>query len=174
LAGLFLCPQWKLTQATIMNKISLLYNQLISMKKTVSKLGLILLISALLLTACSPNTKKEGWTDYENEKLGIKLSHPQAYTLEENEKGITIYHFKEQPVPFFTITVYEAPIKDVIGQLQGEVVENDTDDYTLTTFSDELQKDIDTRYLEENDKTHSFSCYAGLYDDICETIKFTN
>lgn len=157
-----------------MNKIALLYNQPILMKKTVSKLGLVLLIAALLVTGCSSNTKKEGWTNYENEKLGIKLSHPEAYTLEENEKGITIYHFKEQPVPYFTITVYESPIKDVVSQLQGEVAENDTGDYTLTTFNDEIQKNIETRYLEENDKTYSFSCYAGLYDDICETIKFTN
>lgn len=144
------------------------------MKKTVSKPGLVLLIAILLVTGCFSNTKKEGWTDYENEKLGIKLSHPEAYTLEENEKSIVIYHFKEQPVPYFTITVSESPIKDIVGQLQGEVVENDTDDYTSITFNDEIQKNIEIRYLEENDKTYSFSCYAGLYDNICETIKFTN
>lgn len=144
------------------------------MKKTVSKLGLILIIAALLVAGCSSDTKKEGWTDYENKKLGVRLSHPGAYTLEENENDITIYHFKEQPVPYFTITVSETPITDIIGQLQGEVVENDTDDYTLTTFNNEIQKNIETRYLEENDKTYSFSCYAGLYDEICETIEFTN
>jgi hypothetical protein len=144
------------------------------MRKTMSKLCLVLLIFTLLLTACSLNEKKKGWIDYENEKLGIELSYPETYTLEENDNGITIYHFKEQPVPYFTITVSETPIKDIINQLQGGVVENDADDYTLTTFSNELQKDIDTRYLEENNKTYSFSCYAGLYGDICETIEFTD
>lgn len=137
-----------------------------------------LIISIFILSACTGKPSlPEGWTTYKNENLNFTLNYPQTYKLEEKPEGITIYHFKEQPVPYFTVTVSDQTTDTLIKSVpkvlaDKEIEKNNLQGRGITTYNDQLKADIETYYFENAGKTYYFSCYNDLYQDICSTFDF--
>lgn len=157
------------------------------MKNSILKTTLFALgIFALLLgvSACSGSSDKKSTTieykTYENLGYDFKIDYPPTYSFEERDNQIVIYHFKDQPVPYFTIAIYDKTVDQVIGSLETAILadketeKNDIEARQVTTFNEELKANIDTYYFEHNKKTYSFSCLNGLYDDVCSTFEFLN
>lgn len=117
---------------------------------------------------------------YENLVYDFKIDYPSTYSFEEQDNKIVIYHFKEQPVPYFTIGIYDRTVDQVIDSLETEILadkeaeKNDMEARQVTTFNEDLKANIDTYYFEHDNKTYSFSCLNGLYDDVCNTFEFLN
>lgn len=148
------------------------------MKKIIVKLSIV--IALIILAAGCQAELKTGWKTYKNEKLNFQLNHPETFVIEEAENKITMYHFKEQPVPYFVINVYNEPTADVIKKLEGKVLgeeqteKNGMDATKITTFNEGLKANADTYYFDKDGATYSFSCLNGLYDEICNTFEFIN
>lgn len=152
------------------------------MKKTLITIIATVLLS--ILTACTGGEEnKEKAADigkeYSSDKLGIELDYPETFTVEETENSLTVYHFKEQPVPYFVINVSEKTIDALVGELKTTILKreesefNNMDATKITAFHEELGSNVDTFYIEYQGKTYWFSCLNGLYDEICNSIEFT-
>lgn len=151
-------------------------------KKTLITITALILLS--VFTACTRGEEDKGKAadigrEYNSDKLGIKLEYPETFTVEETENFLTVYHFKEQPVPYFVINVSEKTTDALLAELKITILKqeksefNDMDATKITTFHEELGSNVDTFYIEQQAKTYWFSCLNGLYDEICSSIEFT-
>lgn len=149
-------------------------------------MGLIL-VAFVLFSACGVDKDEVTgsdssikFSDYQNEAYAFSISYPPTYTLKEEASQVIIYHFEDQPVPYFTIDIYDKPVDSVIEEIDVKILgdkETEKNDITarqITTFHEELGANIDTYYFSHDNKTYSFSCLNGLYDDVCSTFKFLN
>lgn len=152
------------------------------LKTALFALGIFTLLVGISACGGSGDEKSTApeYKTYENLGYDFKIDYPPTYSFEEQDNKIVIYHFKEQPVPYFTIDIYDKTVDEVIGSLETAILadeeteKNDMEARQVTTFNEDLKANIDTYYFEHNNKTYSFSCLNGLYDDICSTFKFFN
>lgn len=154
-----------------------------TLKTALFTLGIFILLIGISACSNSSNDKKSTaleYKTYENLEYDFKIDYPPTYSLEEQDNKILIYHFKEQPVPHFTIDIYDKTVDQVIGSFGTEILadketeKNDMEARQVTTFNEDLNANIDTYYFEHDNKTYSFSCLNGLYDDVCSTFEFLN
>ena len=149
------------------------------MKSLIVKFSAVIMLM-FLVTGCWNSDLKTGWKTYKNEELNFQLNYPETFVIEADENKVVMYHFKEQPVPYFVINVYKEPIAEVTKKLEGKILgeekteKNGMDSTKITIFNDELKANIDTYYFEEEGTSYSFSCLNGIYDEICETFEFIN
>lgn len=151
-------------------------------KTALFALGIFILLVGVSACGGSDNKKSTAleYKTYENLEYDFKIDYPVTYSFEEQDNKIVIYHFKEQPVPYFIIGIYYKTIDQVIDSLGTEILadketeKNDMETRQVTTFNEDLNANIDTYYFEHDNKTYSFSCLNGLYDDVCSTFEFLN
>ncbi|OGJ41906.1 hypothetical protein A3B60_02080 [Candidatus Peregrinibacteria bacterium RIFCSPLOWO2_01_FULL_39_12] len=142
--------------------------------------ALVIFIILIVYTGSREEKAADISKQYNNDKFGITLDYPETFTVEETENSLTIYHFKEQPVPYFVVNFSEKTTDTLISELKEKVISRDTTEFNdedaikVTIFNKELEKNVDFFYIEKSGKTFWFSCFDGLYEEICNSIEFEN
>ena len=150
------------------------------MKKTLITTGIFALLIGLSGCLGDSGPTVDINEEYKSDQLGITLDLPETFTVEEAGNSLTIYHFKDQPVPYFVINVSEKGLEATLSDANIEIIEreemefNKMDATRIRALNEALGENVDYYYIENNGKTYSFSCLNGLYDDICREIEIAN
>lgn len=143
------------------------------------KLLILALVSVIFLTACAKSKPviPEDWTTYNSEKFGFEISHPKLYTLEETENGINIYHFREQPVSYFSVTVSAQNTDDILKSWNAKILKDEVAEKAgltgrlILTEDEKSKTTLDTYFFSSDNKTYYFSCHGQTYEEICNTFQ---